>query len=88
MTARLKPEQIRARALLRAENKSKEVKVKSAHADAFKLNPKVAWPIAAAALVNIIVEGVKAAGGVDLSSMQADMVLVSMAVVGYLVPSN
>jgi len=54
----------------------------------FQIHNKVAWPVIAAALINIAIEITKTYTQIDLSDLQPDITFVVMGVVGYLVPSQ
>ena len=53
----------------------------------YSLNPKVAMPVIAGALVNICVGPLAQHGIIDLTAYTADLTLVVMGVVGYMTPN-
>ena len=57
-------------------------------AQKYELNPKVAMPVIAGALVNILIGPLAQYTQIDLTGYTADLTLVIMGAVGYLTPAK
>ena len=53
----------------------------------YALDPKVAMPVIAGALVNVCVGPLADLGIIDLTAYTADITLIAMGIVGYLTPN-